>query len=101
MRRAAIVGALAFALAGCGSGDEDAGGGGGGEETGRYPEAVRKNFLDSCDAQPNARRRTCECTLEYLEKRVTLEEFEEIDRKLTEGGKAPKVLQDSVDACTR
>ena len=70
----------------------------------KYPEEVRKTFLDSCASQPGATRSACECALGEVEKTVSFDEFKEADEALREDPNArPPVyekLQDAVRECT-
>ena len=80
----AVVLSLALAgAAGCG-GDDGGSESSSKEPGGKYPEQVRKTFLDSCDSQPNATRKTCECALDKVEKTVSFDEFKKADEAIRE-----------------
>ena len=90
-----LLGLLATgAIAGCGSEDEGAA---------RYPEQARTEFVEACDAQPNAARSVCECALEELERTMPYEEFKAADEAIREGEEADAAsaekLTASVEAC--
>jgi hypothetical protein len=59
--------------------------GGGGEDKGnKYPDEVRKNFLATCkDSGGNDKQ--CNCALEKLEAKYKLNEFQELEKRITSG----------------
>ena len=57
---------LLFFAAACGSGGEQ-----------RYPDEVRREYLDSCSAG-GSEEAYCGCTLEFFEERYTFAELEEL-----------------------
>ena len=79
---------LSFALVGAVGCGDDGGRDSSSEPGGKYPEEVRKTFLDSCDSQPNATRSTCECALDKVEKTVSFDEFKKADEAIREDPKA-------------
>lgn len=94
MTRQLVLGLVsAGALAGCGGGD---GGGDGGEK--RYPQEARTNFVRSCDAQPNAGRKVCECALEELERTLPYEDFKAADAAIREGEQPQRETSDKLTA---
>ena len=90
---------LALALGACG--DDDGGGSESSKAGEKYPEEVRNNFLTSCDEQPNAPRSVCECSLEKIEAKYSLDEFEKIDKAQREGEPLPKDIQTIVEDCVK
>ncbi len=60
------------------------------EGGGSYPAEVRENYLEGCTQQ--ASQETCECTLAYLEKNLSVEDFASAGIKINEGGEPPKEL---------
>ena len=96
-----ILATAALAVAGCGD-DDDGGGGGESAKAGeKYPAEVRNNFLTSCDEQPNAPRSVCECSLEKIEEKYSIDEFEKIDAAQKEGEPLPKDIQTIVEDCVK
>ena len=99
--------AAALLLAACGDDDKSSGGGGdgGGEKSSqagnKYPDQIRNNFLTSCDSQPNAPRAVCECALNKIEEKYSLDEFEKIDKAQREGEPLPKDISKIVTDCVK
>ena len=58
--------AFLFLAAACGSGGEQ-----------RYPDEVRRDYLDSCAAGGSGQA-YCDCTLEFFEQRYTFAELEDL-----------------------
>ena len=113
---AALLLTLTLALAACGGGSEPATTSApattppaattttGGTETastdsagGKYPEAARKSFLDSCEA--SATPEQCECALSYLEENVTLDEFIQAGLDISQGKEAPESITKATENC--
>ena len=112
---AALLLTLTLALAACGGGSEPATTSApsttapaattGGTETastdgsgeGKYPEAARSSFLDSCEASASAEQ--CECALSYLEENVTLDEFIQAGLDISQGKDAPESITKATENC--
>ena len=111
---AALLLTLTLALAACGGGSEPATTSApattapatttGGTETastdaaeGKYPEAARSSFLDSCEA--SATPEQCECALSYLEENVTLDEFIQAGLDISQGKEAPESITKATENC--
>lgn len=112
---AALLLTLTLALAACGGGSEPATTSApattppatttGGTETastdapaeGKYPEAARTSFLDSCEA--SATPEQCECALSYLEENVTLDEFIQAGLDISQGKEAPEAITKATENC--
>ena len=79
MRRA-IVGALALLVVvvsvGCSGGDSK-----------KYPDEVRRNFLETC-TQSGGSQKQCDCALEKLEGKFSLQQFQDIEKRITSGDAA-------------
>ena len=100
MRRTLCTTLAAAALAFAACGDDDGGDSGESAKAGEpYPQEVRDNFLTSCDEQPNAPRSVCECSLEKIEEKYSIEEFERIDKAQREGEPLPNDIQTMVEDC--
>jgi len=65
---------LGSALVGCGGGGVHA-----------YPVGAQNNYMRSCQAQPGAKYSICQCSLEYLEKRMPYSEFKVADVSVDTG----------------
>jgi hypothetical protein len=61
-----------------------------------YPEDVVRNFVTAC--RTNAPERTCECAIDKIQRRFTLDEFRAFEERMAQG-EAPKELVDSVADC--
>lgn len=112
---AALLLTLTLALAACGGGSEPATTSApattppattttGGTETastdsagGKYPEAARSSFLDSCEA--SATPEQCECALSYLEENVSLDEFIQAGLDISQGKEAPESITKATENC--
>lgn len=107
----ALLCTFALGLAACGGDDDDRGSSANTGSTGttasesapenKYPEAVRKTFLDSCDAQPNASRSVCQCALDRVEKTVSYEDFKEADAAIREDAAAKPPAYDKLVKAAR
>jgi hypothetical protein len=109
-RRVMVFAAAAIlALGACGDSGDDSNqaanrendsvetdGGGGGEG---FPQTVVDNYMRGCTAGGQATEEYCECSLEQLEKTISLEEFIELEESFTTTGELPQELQDAVTAC--
>jgi len=64
----------------------------------RYPALVRATFLSSCEVEgtPEA----CECVLNYLEQRMTYDDFVALDAAGSEAVQADNRIQAAVATCT-
>ena len=91
---------LTFALTGAAAcGDDDGGSENSAKAGNEYPSQVRENFLKSCDAQPNASRSVCECTLDKVEKTVSYDDFKKADQAIRDdAGAKPKGYDQLVKA---
>jgi hypothetical protein len=69
---------------------------GGGEG---FPQTVVDNYMRGCTSGGQATEEYCECSLDELEKTVSLEEFIELEETFTASGDLPQELQDAVTAC--
>jgi hypothetical protein len=87
-RRATVAAGMVTVLAGCG------GGGGGGED---FPPEVVNEFLASCEAQGTSRE-VCQCALDKLEDKYSIEEFREEAVKLSQGEASEEFTQDIVSS---
>lgn len=74
----------------------------------RYPENVRTTFMTSCKQSAtsigfNAARaqQLCQCNLERLQTRYTLDQFTAIDRQIVQTGQIPQPVIDISMACAR
>jgi hypothetical protein len=73
-----VVGVAAFALTVACSG---------GDSGNKYPEEVRKSFLNTCkDSGGNDKQ--CGCALEKLEGKYKLKEFQDLEKRITSGDSA-------------
>lgn len=75
--------ALAFAVAACG--------GGGGD----YPPEVADSFLSSCTSGGTPRA-LCQCALDKMEAKYSLEEFTEESTRLAQGTPSEEFSQDII-----
>ena len=90
---------LTFALAGAAACGDDGDSEKSGTAGNAYPEQVRENFLKSCDAQPNASRSVCECTLDKVEKVLSYDDFKNADQAIRDDQNAkPKGYDQLVKA---
>jgi actin-like ATPase involved in cell morphogenesis len=73
----------------------------GNDENG-YPEEVRNQFLDACNAQSGATPDRCQCILDEIEANVDLDEFVAKDQELGENPQAdrPQWLIDATETCS-
>lgn len=69
---------------------------GGGEG---FPQTVVDNYMRGCTSGGQATEEYCQCSLDELEKTVSLEEFIELEEAFTTTGDLPQELQDAVAAC--
>lgn len=86
-KRAAVAGAVAVVMAACGGGN-----GAGGTD---YPPEVTENFLASC-TQAGTSQEVCQCALDKLEDKYSLEEFTREAVKLQQGEPSDEFSQDIV-----
>jgi hypothetical protein len=63
----------------------------------RYPASVQSNYLDACENE--ASESVCDCTLRYLEARLSLSDFQRSEAKLKAGGDPPQLFYDAAIAC--
>ena len=100
-RRAKAIlaaGLLATAFAACGEDEQDTAPGAT-QQAGRpYPEEVRANFVASCEKTSNGNTAYCECTLDELQKTMSLEEFMRYDVAVRRDAQRPADLQAQVEA---
>jgi len=61
-----------------------------------YPAEVVDAFVASCTKQ--APEKTCRCTIDQLQRRLTLDEFKTLDQQ-ARGGSVPKPLADAIAEC--
>ena len=90
MRRVAacLIAALVLISAGCSGGDSK-----------KYPEEVRKNFLETCTTS-GANDKQCNCALEKLEAKFTLEQYQDLNRRIVAGEAAAEAeLSPLVSEC--
>lgn len=85
-KRAAVTGAVAVVIGACG------GGGGGGTD---YPAEVTENFLASC-TQAGTSQEVCQCALDKLEDKYSLDEFTREAQSLQGGQPSDEFSQDIV-----
>lgn len=69
-------------------------GGGAGED---YPPGVVQRYLDSCTAGGTSRE-ICQCALDELEDKYSIEEFTEESIALSQGNPSDEFQQDIVEA---
>jgi hypothetical protein len=67
-----------------------------------YTDAMRRNFLNACAAQPGASQAPCECTFDHITNAVPVEEFAAYDRAVRQdpATPAPSWLAEAVTACS-
>jgi hypothetical protein len=63
-----------------------------------YPPDVVEAFVASCRAK--APEATCRCTIDDLQRHVSLDEFKALDQQ-ARSGTIPKPLGDAIVACSR
>jgi hypothetical protein len=63
-----------------------------------YPADVVDAFVTSC--RTKAPEGTCRCTIDELQRTVSLDQFEALDRQARSGA-VPKPLGDAITACAR
>jgi hypothetical protein len=85
MSRAALLVVVVVALAACSRAPEQS-----------YPPDVVDAFVTSC--RTKAPEATCRCTIDDLQRHVSLDEFKSLDRQARDG-KIPKPLGDAISAC--
>jgi hypothetical protein len=75
MRRIAtcLIAALVVVSVACDGGDSK-----------KYPDEVRKNFLDTCTTS-GANEKQCRCALEKLEGKFSLQQFQDLEKRITAG----------------
>lgn len=75
---------------------------GGNDDPGGYPEGVRQNFITGCTNE-DASEEDCICVLDYIEERVSLPDFVEMDRAANESGTIDddlmRILEAAVISC--
>ena len=71
----------------------------GGADGEGFPQTVVDNYMRGCTSGGQATEEYCECSLDELEKTVSLEEFIELEEAFTASGDLPQELQDAVTAC--
>lgn len=64
-----------------------------------FPQTIVDNYMKGCTAGGQATEEYCECSLDQLEKTLTLDEFIELEESFTTTGDLPQELQDAVAAC--
>jgi hypothetical protein len=64
-----------------------------------YPENVRTNYKREC-LKAGASDKVCSCTLDYIEERMTIEEFMDAEQAVVRGEPASPVFEDSIASCT-
>jgi hypothetical protein len=97
-------------LAGCG-GDDDGGDGAGGTTSGttasaeatageKYPDEVRENFMRECEKSSGGKTEICQCSLNKLEERLSLEDFKKEEAAIAAGNPASRRITDAVAECS-
>jgi hypothetical protein len=61
-----------------------------------YPEDVVRNFVTAC--RSNAAESVCECAIDRIQRRFTLDEFKAFEDRMARG-ETPKELIDAVADC--
>ncbi len=61
-----------------------------------YPEDVVRNFVTAC--RSNAAESVCECAIDRIQRRFTLDEFKAFEERMAQG-ETPKELVDAVADC--
>jgi uncharacterized protein YceK len=93
MRKVFLVVGVVLALAGCG---------GSAKQT--YPGEAVQNYMNACATLPGGTHQVCRCTLNQLEKQLSLDEFKSIARAMslhTLDARQNKVMLDATVACAR
>ena len=71
----------------------------GGGDSKKFPDEVRKNFLETCTTS-GANQKQCNCTLEKLEEKYNVEQFRELERRIAAGdASAEAEIAPFVSAC--
>jgi hypothetical protein len=65
-----------------------------------FPDQVVQNFITSCVAQPGATEAECQCAIDRIQEKMTLEEFIRADRAVREGADIPVPIAAAVAECT-
>jgi hypothetical protein len=63
-----------------------------------YPANVQTAFLHGCEVSGGASS-TCKCSLNYIEARVSLADYEAAEAAIGSGGTTPRWVSDAIDAC--
>jgi hypothetical protein len=99
----ALVAVLAIGLAGCTTSKDNA-------NTQKYPQEAKDNFVDRCAAEPSAgaddaqRRKSCECIIGQLEKRLPYDRkdggdsFKDADTAIKDDKQVPAAVNDDLNA---
>jgi len=66
---------------------------------GKYPAEVRTSFIESC-AKTSGQQKYCECTYNYIEKNLSLEEFSK-GASNPNSGEFGKVVQEAITSCAK
>jgi hypothetical protein len=105
-RLVAFAPAAILALGACGGSDNDsneaASSNNGSAENGGgdgFPQTVVDNYMKGCTSGGQATEEYCQCSLEQLEKTLSLEEFVDLEQEFTANGELPKEIEDAVTAC--
>jgi len=64
-----------------------------------YPADVVQNYMDACMATSGGNEVVCECTINQLQKRLSLEEFMKEDAAMARGQAPSAVVLEAVAAC--
>lgn len=61
-----------------------------------YPDEVVENFVVTC--RTRADERVCQCAIDHIQRRYTLEEFRAHEARISQG-EVPRELVEAVDGC--
>lgn len=63
-----------------------------------YPQQVRDNYMRSCTSTGGTEK-ICKCVLDYVEARMSFQEFSEMEKNMTAGNPPPSVLEEAIEYC--
>jgi hypothetical protein len=69
----------------------------GGNDAHTYPDEIVQNFMNSCTQKGS--KASCECAIDHIQKKFTLDEFKAIEARMANKGEVPTEMMNAIADC--